>query len=215
LHSYSLGNSINGALSDPGDRRSAFDFSYRVPGLRKWLTFYGDSFTEDEFSPISFPRKSSFRTGLYAPHLPKIPRVDLRVEGIYTDIPNLGNPGVEYFNTHYLSGYTNYGQIVGNAIGREGRGINAWTTYRFTATSNIQLHYRNQHVNPEFLEGGYLRDYDASGTFGNVYGLVLGAAVRYEHWNFPLLSPSPQSNVSAAVQISFRPKHGLGMGNGK
>ncbi len=213
LRSYSPGNTIPGLSSDPGDRRSAFDFSYRLPGLRKWLTLYSDSFTEDEFSPISFPRKSSFRAGLYAPQLPKLPRIDLRVEGIYTDIPNLRATGNEYFNGHYLSGYTNYGQIIGNAIGREGRGLNAWTTYRFTPTSNVQLHYRSQHVNPAFLEGGYLRDYDASGTFGNVYGLVLGAVVKYEHWNFPLLSPSPQTNVSAALQVSFRPKHGFGIRN--
>lgn len=215
LRSYSPGNAILGAPDDPGDRRSAFDFSYRIPGLRKWLTFYGDSFTEDEFSPISFPRKSSFRAGLYAPQLPKIPRVDLRVEGIYTDIPNLGGTGVAYSNAHYLSGYTNYGQIIGNAIGREGRGLNAWTTYRFTPTTTIELHYRNQHVNPAFLEGGYLRDYDASYTFGKVYGVVFGATVKYEHWNFPLLAETPKTNVSAALQISFRPKHGWGLGTQK
>jgi hypothetical protein len=72
LRTYSLGNASVTNPNDPGDRRSAFDFSYRVPGLRNWLTFYGDSFTEDEFSPISFPRKSNFRAGIYMPRLPKL-----------------------------------------------------------------------------------------------------------------------------------------------
>jgi len=208
LHSYSPGNTIPGVANDPGDRRSGFDFSYRLPGLRNWLTLYSDSFTEDEFSPISFPRKSSFRSGLYAPQLPHVPNLDLRVEGIYTDIPNLGAAGVEYFNNHYLSGYTNYGQIIGNAIGREGRGLNVWSTYRLTPTNNIQLHYRNQHVNPEFLEGGYLRDYDASATFVAFKDIVFSGSIKYEHWNFPLLSTVPKSNVGAALQVSFRPVHG-------
>jgi len=208
LRSYSPNNTIPGLANDPGDRRSGFDFSYRLPGLRKWLTLYSDSFTEDEFSPISFPRKSSFRAGLYAPQLPKIPKVDLRVEGIYTDIPNLGAAGVEYFNNHYLSGYTNYGQIIGNAIGREGRGINAWSTYRFTPTNFLQIHYRNQHVNPEFLEGGYLRDYDVTGTVATLGSIVFSSSIKYEHWNFPLLSATPKTDMSGGLQISFRPVQG-------
>ena len=210
LRSYSpSGNTIPGLPNDPGDRRSAFDWSYRVPGLRDWLTFYGDSFTEDEFSPITFPRKSSFRAGLYVPRIPGLPKVDLRAEGIYTDIPSLGAAGVAYFNNHYLSGYTNYGQIIGNAIGREGRGLNLWTTYRFNASDNLQFHYRNQHVNPEFLEGGYLRDFDLSGTVVKMGSVVLTAAAKYEHWNFPLLSATPKTDVGVSLQISYQPLHGL------
>lgn len=212
VRSYSLGNTTPGVANDPGDRRSAFDLSYRVPGLRNWLTFYGDSFTEDEFSPISFPRKSAFRAGLYLPQLPKLRQIDLRAEGIYTDIPNLG-AGVSYFNTHYLSGYTNYSQIIGNAIGREGRGVNIWSTYHFTADNSLQLHYRTQHVNPEFLSGGYLRDFDATGTLVRAGSLVFSATAKYEHWNFPLLAATPKTNVSAGLQISWRPVHGWSFWN--
>lgn len=214
LRSYSpTGNTIPGEPTDPGDRRSAFDFSYRVPGLRSWATFYGDSFTEDEYSPISFPRKSSFRLGLYIPQLPKIPKLDLRGEGIYTDIPDLNGVGVEYFNGHYLSGYTNYGNIIGNAIGREGRGINTWATYRFNATDNVQFHYRSQHVNPAFLEGGYLRDFDVNGTVVKWNSLSLSATAMYEHWTFPLLAPAPKTDLSAFLTISFQPLHGLRLFN--
>ena len=208
LRSYSPGNTVPGQNTDPGDRRSAFDFSYRLPGMRKWLSLYSDSFTEDEYSPVSFPRKSSFRAGLYAPALPKLPQVDLRVEGIYTDIPSINAPGVEYFNTRFLSGYTNDGQIIGNAIGREGRGLNAWMTYHFNASNNFQLHYRNQHVNPEFLRGGYLQDFDANGTIARAGGLVFSGNLQYERWNFPLLSATSKNNVSAFLQISFRPVAG-------
>jgi membrane-associated phospholipid phosphatase len=208
LRSFSTANTVPGQANDPGDRRSAFDFSYRIPGLRNWLTLYSDSFTEDEISPISFPRKSSFRSGIYLPRLPKLPQMDLRIEGIYTDIPSLGGVGVAYFNFHYLSGYTNNGQILGNAIGREGRGLNIWTTYHFTSTNSVQLHYRNQHVNPEFLQGGYLRDFDLTGTVVRKGNLVLTGMAKYEHWNFPLLSGTSKTNMSAGLQVSFRPVHG-------
>lgn len=214
LHSYSVGNTSPFKHDDPGDRRSAFDFSYRLPGLRDWATLYSDGFTEDEFSPVSYPRKSSFRAGLYLPRLPKLPKIDVRAEGIYTDIPNLGlgDPefglGIAYFNAHYLSGYTNYGQIIGNAIGREGRGVNIWTSYHFTTDNSVQLHYRFQHVNPAFLEGGHLRDFDATGTFARAGQLVLSGLVKYEHWNFPLLSSTPKTNVSAGLEISWRPLQG-------
>ena len=56
-----------GDITDP---RSGVDFSYRVPGLRKWLTFYGDAFTEDEYSPLGYPRKSAIQGGIYMPRIP-------------------------------------------------------------------------------------------------------------------------------------------------
>src|ERR1044071_8877660 len=211
LRSYSPSNALPGAQGDPGDRRSAFDFSYRLPGFRNWLTLYVDSFTEDEFSPISFPRKSSFRAGLYMPQIPSLRQLDLRVEGIYTDIPSIGLAGVEYINSHYLSGYTNYGQIIGNAIGREGRGINAWTTYHFSGARYLQWHYRYQHVNPEFLQGGQLRDFDMNGSVLTARNIAIGAAIKYEHCAFPLLSSTPKPNASGVIQISLRPPHGLSL----
>ena len=33
-------------ISPFGDGRTAFDFSYRIPALREWLTFYGEGFSE-------------------------------------------------------------------------------------------------------------------------------------------------------------------------
>src|SRR5207244_2213697 len=110
-----------GAANDPGDRRSGFDFTYRIPGLRDWLVLYNDSFTEDEISPVAYPRRSAMRSGIYVPKLPGVPKMDFRVEGVYTDLPNLRGAGVYYFNTRYLSGFTNEGNIMGDWVGREGQ----------------------------------------------------------------------------------------------
>ncbi|HEX7285311.1 MAG TPA: capsule assembly Wzi family protein [Candidatus Angelobacter sp.] len=203
LRTYSPSNTVPGLANDPGDRRSAFDFSYRLPGVRDWLTLYADSFTEDEFSPIAYPRKSAFRAGLYMPRVPTFESLDLRVEGIYTDLPNLQGTGVAYGNNHYLSGYTNYGQIIGSWIGREGRGFSAWANYHLTAINEIQLHYRNEHVNAAFLGGGSLRDFSVAGTFARTGNLVFSGSVQYERWAFPLLVNGPQTTVNVGVQVSF------------
>jgi hypothetical protein len=47
--------------NDPGARFGAFDFSYRLPFVRKWLTLYTDSWVHDDTSPISAPRRHSPR----------------------------------------------------------------------------------------------------------------------------------------------------------
>jgi membrane-associated phospholipid phosphatase len=208
VHSYSNSNAPAGGINDPGDRRSAFDFSYRLPGLRNWLTLYGDSFTEDEFSPVSYPRKSSFRVGIYAPRLPRLSQVDLRVEGLYTDIPNLDlglDAGIEYFNARFRSGYTNFGQVLGSWVGREGRGISGTTTYHISAQSDIQAHYRYQHVNPLFIQGGQLQDFGMNATFAKAGGWVFGASTQYEHWTFPALAPVSKSNFQAGLEIRYQP----------
>ena len=94
---FGLGNGLPGSASDPGDRRSGMDWSYRLPKLRDWLTFYGDAFTDDEFSPIAYWDRSAFRAGLYLSHFPRVPKLDLRVEGVYTDLPVGGPIGHGFF----------------------------------------------------------------------------------------------------------------------
>lgn len=63
--------------------------------------------------------------------------------------------------------------------------------------------------NPEFLQGGYLRDFDLSGSVVKMGGVVLTAAAKYEHWNFPLLSAAPKTDVGVSLQVSYQPLHGL------
>ncbi len=55
---------------DPGARFSAFNFSYRLPFVRNWLTFYSDSESHDDVTPISAPRRAAIRPGIYLSHFP-------------------------------------------------------------------------------------------------------------------------------------------------
>jgi len=197
-------NGIPGTGSDPGDHRSTFDFSYRVPYLRDWLTIYADSLVEDEVSPLGSTRPS-MRMGMYFPQIPRIPKLDLRLEGVYTDVPGQQNTGFIYFNGRYRSGYTNNGSLLASWIGREGRGGQAWATYWLSPRSKIQLGYRHAEADREFIGGGRINDFGGHADFMLTSSLAVSGILQYEQWKFPVLSPTGQSNVTASVQLTLYP----------
>ncbi len=197
----STGNSSG--PNDPGDRRSAFDFTYRIPGLQDWLTVYCDSFADDELFPVAYPTHSAWAPGIYLPKLPHVPKLDLRAEGVFT--PERLFPGFFYFNVHYLNGYTNGRQLMGSWIGRQGSGFQVWSTYWFSGRSKVQASYRSAWVDHSFLEGGSIKDASISAEVPIRPDLLLQANVQYERWNFPLLSTATTTNVSSTVQVTFTP----------
>jgi hypothetical protein len=199
------GNSIPGAGGDPGDRRSTFEFSYRVPYVRNYLTIYADSLVEDEISPLGSTRPS-MRMGMYFVQVPKVPKLDLRIEGVYTDVPGQkASPGFIYFNSRYRSGYTNDGNLLASWIGRQGRGGQGWATYWLSSKSKIQLTYRRQTVDHIFLGGGQLNDFGANCEFTVRPTLTLAGAIQYEQWNFPVLQPNGHTDVVASVGFTYYP----------
>jgi membrane-associated phospholipid phosphatase len=205
----STGNGSPGTANDPGDRRSGMDWSYRLPRLRDWVTFYGDAFTEDEYSPIAYWDRSALRGGLYFSHLPGLPKLDLRVEGVYTDLP-VGGPlshGFFYANDRYLSGYTNQGQLLASWIGREGQGAQGWANYWFGARNRLQVNYRHQKVSQQFISGGgTLTDMGVRNDFWLRPNLGLSTWIQYEQWQFPVIQSSSVRNVTAAVEVQFQPQ---------
>ncbi|HEY6249856.1 MAG TPA: capsule assembly Wzi family protein, partial [Candidatus Angelobacter sp.] len=205
---FTVTNPPVGTALDPGDRRSYFNWSYRVPGLRKWLMIYEDSFTEDEISPIGYPRLSAHNPGLYLAQIPKLPHMDLRVEGGYTDLPGFNQPaggGFYYWNIGYLDGYTNKGNIMGSTIGRQGVSVRAATTYWLASDKTIQLSYRNMETNKKFLQGGNLRDLRLQSDWSLRPQLSFKSMLQYEWWNFPLLSSGKQSNFTASLELTYWP----------
>jgi membrane-associated phospholipid phosphatase len=194
-----------GSARDPGDRRSTFDFSYRVPGLRDWLTIYADSFVEDETSPLGSTRPS-MRMGMYFARIPKAPKLDLRLEGLYTDVPGQKTRGFLYWNGRYRSGYTNDDNLLASWIGRQGRGGQAWANYWFSPRSKLQLAYRHQEADRAFIGGGRLNDFGAQTEFMLRPDLSISGMLQYEQWNFPVLSLAGKSNITASFQMTFYPK---------
>jgi len=206
---FSTTNAV-GRGHDPGDRRSTFDFTYRLPGFRNWLTLYDDSFVEDEISPIGYPRRAAHNPGIYLSQVPGIPHLDARVEAAYTNLPNLiqtSEGGFFYWNTRYEDGYTNKGNIIGNAtVGRQGISLRAQTTYWVASDKTIQFGYRNEIADNEFLQGGNLRDLTLKSEWSFSPRVSLSSLFQYEWWNFPLLSAGQkQTNFTAQVQVTYWP----------
>jgi hypothetical protein len=195
--------------SDVTDQQSALNWSYRLPRLRNWLNFYGDAFADDQYSPIAYWDRSAIHAGLSLSHVPDIGKLDLRAEGVYTDVPAGGHlsHGFFYFSTLILNDQTSKGYLLGSWIGREGQGAQAWTNYWFNGRSRVQINFRHQKVSQEFIpNGGTLTDVGARGDYWMRAGVGLSAWVQYERWLFPVIQPTAATNVTAGVQIRWEPK---------
>ena len=191
-------------LLNPAKRFSEFDISYRVPGLRKWLTVYNDSLVGDEISPIGSTRPM-LNPGLYMPQVPKIPKLELRVEGAKDPFTNEFAPGFVYYDRRYRSGYTNDGNLIGSWVGRDGFGARAWATYWVSPTTELQAGYRYQEADRSFLQGGRLVDYSLRADTRLKRELQVSAFVQYEQWMFPILASTRQANVTASLQLTLYP----------
>jgi hypothetical protein len=204
------------SVNDPGARFGTFDFTYRLPYLSNWLTLYADLEAHDAPSPIAKPLHGAFRPGLYLSHVPGIPKLDVRVEGIDTDSsacysatppttpPTCTNVSIggryQYWEQVQKEGYTNQGQIFGDWIGREGKGGQGWITYHLSGNEWLQVGLRNQKASKDFIPGGTTlndinfqvvkrigKDFEINGNFA------------LEHWKAPIY-PSGTPTYPASQQ---------------
>lgn len=208
----SIQSSVGYAPSqNPGERNGGFDFAYRLPGARDWITLYGDLASRDDPNPLDAPRRAAWSPGLYFAWIPYIPKLDLRVEAVNTNAPSQ-SPGSRngrffYWETFYHDLYTNKNNLIGDWIGREGLGLQAWSTYWFGERNTIQLAYRHATVSGEFIPSGEtLNDGSLSVDWWLHDNIQLHAFVQYEKWAAPVLAPAPQRNWTSSVALTFWPK---------
>ena len=205
----SVTSSVNyRASANPGKRSSSVYVVYRVPFARNWLTLYADSFAPDDVTPLANPPRAAWSSGLYMPRVPGLPKLNLRVEGGYTDTFAKNNTDGQffYFDYHYHDLYTNKGNFLGSWMGREGIGVQAWSTYSFSSRSSLQFGYRNAKVDKDFVPGGETVNGGSVKINWWVHNDVsLSGAVQYEKWVAPLLAPGPQTNWTSSVEIEFSP----------
>jgi membrane-associated phospholipid phosphatase len=196
--------------TDPGKRTGGFDFSYRVPLLRNWLTIYTDSLADDDPSPLAAPRRAGFNPGMYISHFPGVRRLDLRVEAPLTDTVGTNGAGhYIYWDSFYHDLYTNRGNLMGNWIGRDGAGILATSRYWLSARNSIQLGYRHAKVDAKFIpQGGTINDGSIRAEFWVRHDWETSAFVQYEQWRFPVLASGLQRSVTASVQLMYWPQSG-------
>jgi len=193
-----------------GSRHANFDFRYRVPGLRDWLTLYVDSAIHDDVSPVAAPQNAVVTPGLYVSKIPGIPKLDLHVEGGTTDTTDHRAKGGQlyYYEGIYRDGYTNKGHLLSTWLGREGTGGQAWATYWFNPESTLAVGYRTLKVSQYFVpEGVSQADTYARLRYQWRNGLAVQMMLQAERWRAPVLVSTPQINVVSQIQVSFRPRN--------
>jgi hypothetical protein len=196
--------------NDPGARFSAFNFSWRLPFVRKYLTLYTDSEDHDDVTPVSAPRRAGFRPGIYLSHLPGAPRFDFRLEAATTDPPTARSihGSFMYWEAIQKQAYTNQGFIFGDWIGREAKGGQAWLTYHLSGNEWVQVQYRNAKAAKDFIPGGTTQNLvkvDVLKRFGK--DLEVNAWIQYEGYQAPVLFTGKQSDTIGAAQITWYPKN--------
>ncbi|HTQ98168.1 MAG TPA: capsule assembly Wzi family protein, partial [Candidatus Acidoferrum sp.] len=210
-HSYvAYTSSFNYAANDnPGHRVGGFDFSYKLPFVRNWLTLYTDSMTSDDPNPIDAPRHADIDCGFYLAKVPHISKLDLHVEGTYTDVINSRSHTGQfaYWEAFYHDAYTNNQIIMGSWVGREGTSEQAWMNYWFSPESSLQFGYRHLQVDGDFIPGGVkLHDEFVKANLWANGHLNVTALLQHEQWTAPLLAPTPQTNWTSSVGITFQPE---------
>jgi hypothetical protein len=220
--------SIKLGPDDPGARFASFDFSYRLPFVRKWLTLYTDSEVHDDISPADAPRRAAYRPGIYLSHFPGIPRLDMRVEAASTDPSSSTVSSRQYGQFMYWEsiehqGYTNQGQLFGDWIGREDKGGQAWITYHLSGNEWIQVYARNQKATKDFIPGSTTQTIPSSpnllipgGTTLNDIGfqavkrvgrdIEIKGNFTLEHWKAPIYLPGEQTVTTTNIQITWFPE---------
>jgi len=193
---------------DPGDRKSNFDFRYRLPFMGRFVTLYADAYSDDDPSPISAPRRAAWNPGIYFARLPWLPHMDLRVEAVSTRglVNDFG--GQHFFmNNQYLDSNTNKGFLLGNAVGRDGRAIEARSGYWFSSRTRIEAGYRQNKTSAGFLPGGgTITDGFINGSFGLNRHWSAQVFTQYERFLIPSYMQGSQHNTSGWFQITWNPE---------
>jgi capsule assembly protein Wzi len=212
LHSFFSFQNVTSAeklsANDPGARFGTFDFSYRLPFLRKWITLYTDSLSHDDVSPISAPRRAGYHPGVYLARFPGLEHLDLRVEGASTDTVSASIESGQflYYESVQRQGPTNKGFLVGDWVGRQGKGGQAWLTYHLSPQEEVHVMYRNAKASNEFIPGGTTEnDFEVYVRKRVLKDFEVRGSMQYERWKAPIYQTGAQSDAVGTLQITWFP----------
>jgi len=202
------GAALYGDRKDPGDRKSNFDFRYRIPYFGKFITLYADAFSDDDPSPIDAPRRAYWSPGIYFARLPWLPHMDLRVEAASSQglVRDFGGQHF-LFNGQYLDANTNKGFLLGNAVGRDGRAIEARSGYWLSARTRVEAGYRQNKGATGFLPGGStITDGFLNASYEVDRHFQAQLFTQYERFWIPSYMAGPQHNTSGWLQLTWFPE---------
>jgi len=200
-------NSVKFSRNDPGARHAQFDLTWRLPKLQRWLTFYTDSIVHDDVNALPNAR-AGINPGIYLAHVPRLPKLDFRVEAAYTNPPGATEQGGRflYYEIVYHDLYLNDGYLMGSWIGREGTGYQAWSTYTINPQSSIQANFRYAKIAKDFIPRGSTQwDATLSARLRVRKDVQLKAFLQYESWLEPVVAPNRQRDVTTSVEFTWWP----------
>jgi Capsule assembly protein Wzi len=206
--SSSTGGTAYGSANDPGDRRSGFDFVWRVPGLRRFVTIYSDSLADDEPNPLDSPRRSAWAPGIYVTQLPGLRHMDFRFETYSTWLYRGDEGGLFfYWNNQYRDAYTNNGNLLGSWVGRDARAYTASATYWRSAQNKLGVSFRQTKTGSNFVPGGGTQtDVSANYQWQVRPDLTASGFLQFERYFIPALG-GPKRDVGVGFELTFNPKN--------
>jgi len=194
---------------DPGYRLGTFDFTWRLPFLNHWATLYTDSIVHDDVSPISAPTRAGYHSGIYLARFPGLQRLDLRLEGAIIDPQNASfqNGQFIYWESIQRQGPTNKGFLVGDWVGREGKGGQAWLTWHLSPQEDLQFQYRRAKAASGFIPGGTTQnDYAFSIRKRVKKDIEIRGFLQFEGWKAPIYESGLQHDTTAEMRITWYPR---------
>jgi hypothetical protein len=192
---------------DPGDRKTGFDFRYRLPVKGRRVQLYSDSYADDDVNPLAAPRRAAISPGLYFESLPGMRRMDLRLEANSTTPVGLDvGPQYTYYNNQYRSGNTHLGRILGSPVGRNGRQLQVRTAYWASPRERWEFGYRHLKISNRMLPAGGTQT-AATIRYTRPVGENWHASVFFQAERFwiPVLG-GPQRNFSGWFQMQWEPR---------
>jgi len=218
LHSFFSFQNVSGSekngKDDPGYRVGTFDFTWRLPFLSHWVTLYSDGLVHDDVSPVSAPRRAGYRPGIYLARFPGLQHLDLRLEAANTEPAShsdvsrtpINHGQFLYWETIQRQGPTNNGFLVGDWVGRQGKGGQAWLTYHVSPQEEVQFQYRNAKVSSAFIPGGTTQNNFAVQVVKRVRrNFELRGWLQFEFWKAPIYQPGLQNDTTATFQVTWFP----------
>jgi hypothetical protein len=156
-----------------------------------------------------------FRPGVYLSHVPGIPKLDLRIEGVDSDssVPStaayLGSIGgrYQYWEAIQRQGYTNKGQLFGDWVGREDKGGQGWITYHLSGNEWLQVGARTQKAAKDFIPGGTtLNDINFQVVKRIGKDFEINGKFAFERWKAPIYLPGQQTVTTTTIQLTWFPE---------
>ncbi len=96
---------------------------------------------------------------------------------------------------------------MGDWVGREAKGGQAWLTYHLSGDEWVQLEYLNKKTPKDFIpEGTTQNEFKVSVVKRIVPNVELNAWVQYERWKAPIYKTGLQTNTVGAFSVTWYPK---------